>query len=285
MPTGRTRLGHDELSRTLAKLRDDAGVSGAEAARRAGSGFSQSKVSRWESGRLVPSPEDIERYARALGASPDLQRRLVAKAHDLHDQYRASAPARITLRRAAYQQRVGRIEAASTHMATFHPLLIPGLLQTPEYVRAVFSSGDLTPPAIDAAVTARLERQQLLRDESRRFTFIITAGALGWRAGTIDTMAAQIEHIVETSRRPNVQLGVIPWGTQARVFPPGGFDLYDERLVIVGMTGGAAHITDARDVARYVKLLANLEATAVFSLDATELLTRFAHDYGVVPTR
>jgi transcriptional regulator with XRE-family HTH domain len=280
VPAGRTRLGRDELSRTLAQLRDDAGLSGAEAAHRAGEGFSQSKVSRWESGRLVPSPDDVDRYARALGAADSVRRRLVARAHDLHDQHRASAPARITLRRtAAYQRRVGRIEAGSAHVATFHPLLVPGLLQTADYARAVFSSGELTTSAVDAAVAARLQRQQLLGDNSRRFTLITTAGALGWRAGPPTVMAAQIDQIMEVSRRSNVRVGIIPWGTEATVFPPGGFDLYDERLVIVGMTGGAAHITDPRDVAGYVHLLTELEQLAAFDDPARELLAELADKY------
>jgi transcriptional regulator with XRE-family HTH domain len=279
MPARRITIGGDELSRGLARLRDDAGLSGAQAARLAGAGFSQSKVSRWESGRLVPSPEDVERYARALGASASVRRRLVSRARDLHDQHKAAAPARITLRRAAdYQKRVGRIEAESRHIATFHPLLVPGLLQTEDYMRALFGSG-LTGRAADDAVAARRARQELLDDTTRRFTMIVTHGTLGWRAGRADTMAAQIDHLAQMSRRPNLRIGVIPWGAQATVFPPDGFNLYDERLVIVGTTTATAHVTDPRDVTRYVTLLAALETMAVFDDAARALLAEAAAAY------
>ena len=271
-------MGHDALSQGLAKLRDDAGLSGVEAARRAGDGFSQSKVSRWEAGKLVPSPADVEVYARALDAPADLRRQLVARARDLYDQHKATVPARITLRRAAgYQKRVGRIEAESQHVATFHPLLIPGLLQTEAYMRTLFGSG-LVGRAADEAVAARLQRQQLLQT-SRRFTIVTTYGALGWRAGSAAAMAAQIEHISAATRRPNLRIGVIPWGVEATTFPPDGFDLYDQRLVIVGTTAATAHITDPRDVARYVKLLAELEELALFDDEARALLARAAEEY------
>ena len=68
MPAKRIHLGTDALSQGLARLRDHAGLSGAQAAQRASAGFSQSKISRWEAGKLIPSPDDVDRYAQALDA-------------------------------------------------------------------------------------------------------------------------------------------------------------------------------------------------------------------------
>ena len=222
MPAARTRIGDDELSQTLAKLRDDAGLSGAEAARRAGEGFSQSKISRWESGRLTPSPEDIDRYARTLDAPARVRQRLVTLARDLHDQHRAATPARVGVSRgAAHEQRVLRNESAARRIAVFRPLLIPGALQSESYIRAVFSSGTLTAEDIDKRTAARLERAELLANVQHQFSYVITHGALGWRpVGSPEAMAAQLKHLIDVSHRPNVRLGVIPWGTPATVFPP-----------------------------------------------------------------
>lgn len=265
MPAARTRIGDDELSQTLARLRDDAGLSGVEAARRAGEGFSQSKVSRWESGRLVPSPDDVEQYARALEAPATVRRRLVALAHDLHDQHRSSALARVGVSRASHEQRVLRNETAARYVAVFHPMLIPGALQSETYVRAVFSSGDLTEDVIQARTAARLQRARLLDDLNRRYTFVLTYGALGWRpAGPAEAMAVQLEHLVEVSQRPNVRLGVLRWGTPATVYPPSGFQIYDSRTAVVGMVAGAAYYNDPADVAQYVAMLGELERLAVF---------------------
>lgn len=281
MPAGRTNVGDDELSRTLARIRDDAGLSGAEAARRAGEGFSQSKVSRWESGRLVPNPGDVERYARALGAPAKVRRRLLQLVHDLHDQHRAATPARVGVSRgAAHEQRALRNETAARSIAVFHPLLIPGALQSEAYVRAVFASGDLHPEVVEARTAARLQRARLLDDTDRRFVFVLTYGALGWvPAGSPEAMALQIGHLVEVSRRPNVRLGVLPWGTPATVFPPCGFELYDARTVSVGVVGGAAYYTDPDDVARYVAMLDALKELAVFDDAASTVFAEAATAY------
>ncbi|MCA1675587.1 MAG: DUF5753 domain-containing protein, partial [Actinobacteria bacterium] len=164
-----------------------------------------------------------------MGASPAVRRRLVAMARDLHDQHRAVAPARVSVSRsAAHEQRVRRNEERAVHIAVFHPIVIPGLLQTEEYIRTIFASGDLPEAAAQACVAERLRRAHILEEAGRRFTFILTAGALGWCVGSSDVMVHQIQHVAEVSRRPQVRIGVIPWGLPAHVFPPCGFDLYDE---------------------------------------------------------
>ncbi len=253
-------------------------TSGIEAGRRAG--FSQAKVSRMEAGRLIPTPQDAEHYARALGASAAVRRQLVAMARDLHEQHRAALPARVSVSRSAtHEQRVRRNEQRSTHIAVFHPIVIPGLLQTEDYIRAIFASGDLSEDAARARVAERLLRAHLLDEPGHRFTFILTAGALGWRVGSPEMMAQQVEHIAEVSHRPHVRVGVIPWGAAANVFPPCGFDLYDEHTVVVGVIGGSAYYNNPADVTRYVTMLAALEDLAVFGDQARAQLRRIADEY------
>jgi len=178
-----------------------------------------------------------------------------------------------------WQAKVSRIEEASEHIATFTPTVVPGLLQTEPYARAIFSSADLTPSEIDKAVTARITRQQLLHDPGHRFTLITTAGALAWRAGTPEQMAAQVDHIAESTRLPNAKVGVIPWGTQARVFPLHGWDLYDRRAVIVGTANATAVLTESADVAVYADIFAQMEGMAVYDNQARSVLTRIADEY------
>lgn len=285
MPRGRSQpVAHSEIAKLLRKIRDDAGVSsGVEAGRLAG--FSQAKVSRMEAGRFVPSPEDADRYARALGASAAIRRQLVAMARDFHEQHRALAPARVSLSRSAatHEQRVRRNEARSRNISVFHPLVIPGLLQTEEYIRAVFTSGTLPQPEVDARVAARLARTEILHEPGRQFTFVLTTGALGWHVGSPEVMVRQVEHIAELSRLPHLRVGVIPWGVEATVFPPCGFDLYDEHTAVVGVVGGSAYYNDPADVARYVAMLAALERLAVFGDAARGELRQIADQYRNLP--
>ena len=281
MPRGRSRpVAHGEIAKLIRRIRDDAGVtSGIEAGRRAG--FSQAKVSRMEAGRFVPTPEDADHYARVLGASSTVRRQLVAMARDLHEQHRAAAPARVSISRsaAAHEQRVRRNEARSTHISVFHPIVIPGLLQTEEYIRAIFASGALSEAAARARVAERLLRAHILEEPGHQFTFVLTAGALGWRVGEPVVMARQLEHIAEVSRQPHVRIGVIPWGVETTVFPPCGFDLYDEHTVVVGVVGGSAYYNDPADVARYVAMSSALERLALFGDEARAELRRIADKY------
>ncbi|MGH3929686.1 MAG: helix-turn-helix domain-containing protein [Pseudonocardiaceae bacterium] len=272
--TERMTGGRDELSRTLRQLRQAAGLSGVEAGRRAG--FSQAKVSRIENGVNVPTSDDVTTLAKVYDASADDRRRLDAIARDVRAEYR-----RVVLVKtpANFQQRMGRIEEASEHIATFTPTVVPGLLQTEPYARAIFSSADLTPSEIDKAVAARITRQQLLHDPGHRFTLITTAGALAWRAGTPEQMATQVQHIAESTRLPTARVGIIPWGARARVFPLHGWDLYDRRAVIVGTANATALLTEPTDVAVYADLFAQMQDMAIFDDDARAVLTRIAGEY------
>lgn len=109
--------------------------------------------------------------------------------------------------------------------------------------------------------------------------FVLTTGALGWRVGSPETMVRQVVHIAEMSWHPHIRMGVIPRGVAANVFPPCGFDLYDEHTVVVGVIGGSAYYNDPADVARYVAMLAALEHLAVFGNGARTELRHIAEKY------
>lgn len=267
--------GRDELSRTLRQLRIDAGLSGIEAAQRAG--LSQPTISRWERGLFVPSPEDVATLAHVYDASVAMRRQLVQMTEDLRAEFTS---ARVVMHRGAgaAQRRIGRIEATSERVATFHPTMVPGLLQTEAYARTVFSQG-ITGAALDEMVTARLDRQRLLTEPGRHFDQVLPEGALRWHADGPSVMVNQIDHIADVAKLPGVRIGVIPWTTPVRVFPLHGFDIYDRRAAIVGTWTATALLTDQRDVTRYLHLFQELQNLAAFGAAATEILARIADDY------
>ncbi|WP_219416428.1 helix-turn-helix domain-containing protein [Pseudonocardia nigra] len=265
--------GGDELSRTLRKLRKDAELPSAEAARRAEIG--QATLSRYETGKFVPTPQTVAALATVYEAPAAMRRRLIAMATDLRAEHR-----RVVMHRGAanFQERVGRIEASSKHVGTFQPTVVPGLLQTEEYMRALFGSG-LTGDELDRAVANRLQRQTLLGEPGHEFTQIITAGALLWCAGGPEIMIGQIERLIEVTRLDGVRLGIVPPRTPATVFPLHGFDVYDERAVIVGTIAATALLTEPPDVAAHMKMLRKLEELAAFGAEARRVLTEVAEDY------
>lgn len=262
------------LSRELRRLREAAGLSGTEAARRAG--LSQSKVSRTETGRFLPSPEAVAALCEVYGAATAVRRRLVAQARELKE---STTQARSVLQRGGWrmQQRVGRIESTAAHITEVSPSIVVGLVQTRDYITALFGDA-LAPDEREQTVQARLDRQRLL-DTGRQFTIVHTEGALRWRMGSGDVMAAQLDHLIDISHRPNVHMGVIPWTTPARVPLLHPVSLYDERAVLIGTHAATALITDQRQVADYLEHWAEVRPLVQWGDDARWHLHRIADEY------
>jgi hypothetical protein len=217
-------------------------------------------------------------YAQALHTSPALTGELIQLITDLRTNYRAGKPG--PLPGATIHQRAQRLDATAQKIVVFQTILVPGALQTAGYARAIFSSGDDVPPdALEDYVASRLERSKLLSDPDRHYTFILTEGVLAWCAGTTAVMAEQLEHLIAISRRDNISLGLIPWGRPVTVFPPCGFDLYDDRTAVVGFPNGAQFFSDAADVQPYLDMTKALLGLAVFHDEARAILQAAAAGY------
>jgi transcriptional regulator with XRE-family HTH domain len=272
--------GHDWLASTLRQLRQDAGLSGVQAAKAAG--LSQPRISRIEIGRFVPTDDEIRTLCQLYRAPAETRRALLQAAEDLRAE---TVPARVVMSRGGWkmQARFGRIESVSAEVCVYQPALIPGLLQTADYARLVFADGgDMPPEDVEQAVATRMARADVL-DSDRAFVFIVAEGALHWQAGSPQIMIAQLEHIASIiRRRPNVRFGVIPQAHPVGVFTTHGFSLYDRRTVILGIRTGTSFINDPRDVAEYAKLFSDLEAPAVFGGGAVGVIEQVASGYSAI---
>lgn len=262
------------LSQALRTLREEAHLSGAEAARRAG--ITQSKVSRAETGVFLPAEDDVKKLCRVYGAPPGMQRQLVQMTRDLRE---GSTPARVILQRGGWwmQQRIGKLETAAAQIRTFTPAVIVGLLQTGAYARALFGDS-LQPADLDRTVSARLDRQRILTTR-RQFVFLMAEGALRWNMGGAHIMAEQLDHLIEVSRLANVQIGVIPWTTPAHVPALHGFTIYDSRAVLLGTQTATAIITDRRNVNDYEAHWKELEPLAEWGDAARSVIAQAAAEY------
>lgn len=262
------------LSRELRRLRDVAGMSGPETARR--TGLSQSKISRVETGKFAPTPETVTALCKAYNATADVRRQLVTQARELSAE---NMPARTVLQRGSWsmQHRIGRLEAAAEHVTEISPSIVVGLVQTRPYIEALF--GDSLPDEErERTVQARLDRQAIL-DTDRAFTIVHTEGALRWRMGNGQIMADQIDHLIEVSHRPNVAMGVIPWTTPVTVPLLHPVSMYDQRACLIGTHAATAVVTDARLVADYHSHWDEVRPLVSWDEDARNHLRRIAEDY------
>lgn len=270
------------LAALLRGLRVDAGLSQTAFGERAG--LDQSKVSRLETGRQVPTVVDADAWARGAGLPAERHADLVQRAEAALTEA-VSWQEELRKGLAAKQQRIARAEQAASRLREF-AFLVPGLLQSAEYARRVFTLGEgLTPGAVrdvPAAVTARLERQQLLYEPGRRCEFLVPEAALRWRPGPPHVQAAQLDRIASLSTLESVAFGVIPADVEATAVVPAAFAILGDPEadgvveVVVSTVTRELHIRGEAEVGVYVDLWGRLAAAALYDDDAHRLLSAIA---------
>ncbi|MGI5330972.1 helix-turn-helix domain-containing protein [Actinomadura nitritigenes] len=262
------------LSDALRTLRRASGLSGIEAARRAG--LSQSKISRAETGRFLLSEDDLEALCRVYGAPAEERRQLLEMTRELKA---STTSARTVLQRGGWwmQERIGRMESTARRIRSFSPGAVFGLVQSPAYIEALYGDS-LAPDDLARTVQARLGRQRIL-DTDREFTFVMAEGALRWCMGGPAVMAAQLDHLAEISHRPNIHIGIITWTTPATVPGLHPFTLYDSQAVLLGTWNATAIITDQRNIADYEAYWDELQPLISWGDDARAAIARAAQDY------
>jgi transcriptional regulator with XRE-family HTH domain len=260
----------DELASALHEARKRAGLTGDRLAARCG--ISQSKISQIETGKVLPSASDVERILSALGVSAERQRDLISLARLANTEFQS---VRASLRRGLHQKQreLAALEADTHHIRFFLPLMITGLLQTPEYARASLAN---FPGDHPQAIAKRLDRQARLYDGSRRFTFVLTEAAVRWQLCEPPVMAVQMDRLASLSALPNIRIGII---TLDRYVPDGAlntFTVYDERLATAETFGGVIMMRDPRDVAYHLQLFSFFEQYALFGDEVRALLGSYA---------
>jgi transcriptional regulator with XRE-family HTH domain len=278
----RRRLGAE-----LRRLREQVGVSGRQVAKEIG--VSQSKVSRIESGAVVPTIPEVTGWTVAVSASEAATALVIALAEaaytELHPWDAAMhGPSHL-------QDGIQDIEARSRAVFVYEPTLVPGLLQTAEYARRIFTMFEpaYAEHVLPGVTAARVDRQAALFDPARRFDFVITEAALRWRLGQPNLMLAQLDRIVSVSTLANVTIGVIPQSALALTHVPHGFTVIElagpdeDALVFVETVHASLTVSDLGQVALYRKQRSLVERMAVYGPDARDLLSCIAANVRELP--
>jgi transcriptional regulator with XRE-family HTH domain len=267
-------VNRSELGAALRALRQASGQEAKAVARSAV--MSTSKLSKIENGRTAPSVTDVERILTALGVSETVKAEYMAAARA----EATEATAWRLYRRLGYhrkQQQIKALEDSMTQLCLFQPSLVPGLLQTPEYARAVLARKNLTEDQLTRAVAARLNRQQVLYDPAKTLRFVIAEPVLRWKLLPAPMMAGQLDRIISLSRLPNVDIRVVALAARQQDIPGHSFVIRDDRTVTVETVHAELVATDPRDVALYVQKFEGFASSAV-SDDAMRRLTEAVRD-------
>ncbi|MGW4594956.1 helix-turn-helix domain-containing protein [Streptomyces sp. NPDC004457] len=256
------------LGARLRVLRTQAGLTGAVLAQRAGVG--QPTVSKVETGRMVPSPDVLDRLSRALDLDESTSRELrdlLAAVMAATDS--GSAADDSTGTGAAVDEAV----RSARLVRSFQCVVLPAMLQSAEYARHVFESAPASAPeAVGRAVAARVDRQSVLYEPGRESVFVLTEAVLRTWPGTPALMLAQLDRLLAVESLSTVRLGVIPWRRPVPVLPRHGFTLCDQRAVVVETFDSERVSTDTEELAAYQETFAHFERAAVFGPEVRELL-------------
>lgn len=271
------------LARSLLRLRVAAGLSQPGLVRRLGAGWSQPKISRIETAKQVVEVSDVAAWAQATGASEELRAELVALAEEAKVGS-VSADTILGNGLTVAQQASAELERSAAKIGVYHPVIIPGLLQTVDYIRQIFTAGF---PAgrddIAQAIAVRVARQGILYDPAHRFEFVVPETALRWRFGPVEMLLGQLDRIGQMTSLSNVSVGLIPLDREAPVWHTHGFTVFDERfeddpLVTVETLTAVLAVSDPKFVEEYRQAFAALQGVAVFDEDARSLLEQIAAD-------
>jgi transcriptional regulator with XRE-family HTH domain len=272
VPQPRRQLG-DELrrlrgDRTLADVADHLG-------------WSQSKISRIENGKLGISDADLTQLVESYSPTEQERARIAAL---------TSSPSRKTWWEPysdaltdPYEAYIAAEERAASILA-YEALVVPGLLQTAEYAKALIGSNDSLrdPDLISQRVQVRMARKAVLvREPEPAFHAVVDEAVLRRPVGGAELFRRQMLGLVEASQRPNIVLQVVPFDAGAHLgLTSGSFTLLEIEagagiVYSEGLTGGVIR-TDLDDVRGYRDSLKSICEAALDREESRVLVSTIA---------
>ncbi|MHA4813646.1 helix-turn-helix domain-containing protein [Streptomyces aculeolatus] len=274
-PTVRRR----RLAAVLLALREEAGKSPEEAAERIG--CHRTKINRIENARLGISLGELRDLLTFYGVEDDgYVEQLVALAR------RGREPGWLQQLGTALPSYADYIdyERTANYIRSFEPLLITGLLQTPDYARALVegSNAMLSRERVDELVGIRMERQQsvLEGDNPPRLCVIQGEAALLTRVGGAKVMRGQLDRLLAGAEHPSVELQVVPHSAGAHAGLMGAFVLFGfptpaySDVVCVENKTGTLYLETAEEIDTYTLTFDSLRSTALAPAESRDLIAR-----------
>ena len=171
-------------------------------------GCTAAKISRLETGIVRVQPEDASNLLDVYDVSADRRREFLALLHESHRREWWHSYVDVVPPAAG---KFYSLEAAATGVQDYSHGLLPGLLQTEQYARALIGSGDEKSKVVDRRVELRMRRQELLTtDGAPVCTFLIGESALRTRVGSRQVMIGQFERLLDVGTRSNVTIRIVP---------------------------------------------------------------------------
>jgi transcriptional regulator with XRE-family HTH domain len=226
------------------------------------------KVTRIETARVAVTPRDVKDLLTLYAVRDEEYREALVELARLSRERTWWTDYRDVMRPGNF---IG-LEAGAAAMLSWEPVLLPGLLQTEDYMRELMRTGRPNDSESDLArrVALRLTRQARLHgDRPLELHAMVDESAVRRAIGGRDVMTKQYEHLIEAAQLPNVTLQVLPFTAGAHQFLGGPAALLEFRetthLDVVYLEGLAGDLYEEQppEVARYRKEFDRLSAQAL----------------------
>lgn len=177
------------------------------------------------------------------------------------------------------------LEADASMISTYQARVVPGILQTPSYARAVLEATDLAGVVdIDNALSVRYARQEVLRREVDpvRLIAILDEAVLRRQVGGLKVMREQLLRLVELNKLPNVKIQVLPFEAGAHAAMSGDFFLLefpesaDLGAVYVEQETSGLVLQSEHEVRRYTLMFGNIVGKALSPEDSAAMIRALA---------
>ncbi|RFU41246.1 XRE family transcriptional regulator [Actinomadura logoneensis] len=251
------------LGAELLALRKHRGLTTRAAAERIG--WTAATLNRTENGLRVATAEEVATVLGAYGVVGGERERLLALARD------AETPGWWEPGDSIYPTPLKALigfEAQATRITNVEISLVPGLLQIPEYARAVMLASGIPPLEIETRVATRMGRQAILsRPQPPKLLAVIDEAALLRPVGGRHVMTEQLHHLQRLARKPNIEIRVLPLDAGAHSALAGPFTILEfgraNPLVHQGGKRSISFVDSAPEVAEFVASVDTLRRTSL----------------------
>jgi hypothetical protein len=251
--------------------------------------WSEAKIWRIETGQVGLRSFDVEAMCRIYGATPELTQALMGlaketKARGWWHSFGDVIPE-------GFDVYIGLEEAAAS-FAWYESELVPGLLQTEGYARAIISTEHEDTDEVDRRVQLRIARQSLLTRVTAApgLSIVLNEAIIRRPVGGSEVMSGQIRRLLEASELPNVALRVMPFSTGLHLgilsgpfvilrFPLNGDGRASEppTVYVDGLTGDL-YLDKAREIERYDRAFNGIWSAALDERASRDLLRRASRE-------
>ena len=268
---------HSAQMALVARLQDlmvDKGLSARELSKRAG--WHETKTSRIINGRQLPDRDDIVAWCRTCEASPEVRDQLTAQLQSVDSMWldwrRAERHGMYKLNR-----EVRELYERTKQFRIYSPSMIPGPIQTAEYVRALLTSlrerRGVVVDDIELTVSERMARQHIVYEGAHRFAIVLEEAALRMQIGGPHALAGALRHLLAIQTLPSMVLGVIPTTADRTAYwPVEAFYMFDKDQVSVELVSGYLTVTEPSEIQMYENGFIQLADAAVYGARARALI-------------